>query len=92
MHGAKFKLGVVVTTPAAADVMASSGQTPTEFLNRHVKGDWGDVCEEDWNLNDEALREGSRILSSYETILGERLWIITEWDRTITTILLPFEY
>ena len=59
---------------------------------RHRQGDWGEVCGEDWELNDEAVENGTRILSAYRTAKQERLWIITEWDRSVTTILLPDEY
>jgi len=74
------------------ETLAASGQTPAEFLARHVSGNWGDVCAEDKRLNDEAVREGSRILSAYRTTAGVKLWIITEADRSATTILLPEEY
>ncbi len=68
-----------------------------EFLSRHGAGDWGDVCDEDKRLNDEALKDGSRILSAYKTTTGVKLWIITEaaddnGQRAATTILLPEEY
>ncbi|HWG33965.1 MAG TPA: hypothetical protein VN650_07335 [Gemmatimonadaceae bacterium] len=62
------------------------------FLRRHVAGDWGDVGAEDWKANDEALVTGERLLSAYVVRLGERLWIITEADRSLTTVLLPDEY
>ena len=63
-----------------------------DFLNRHESGDWGDVCREDWQSNDQALDDGSRLFSVYRTRLEERLWIITEADRSFTTVLLPYEY
>ena len=59
---------------------------------RRAEGDWGDVCKEDWAENDEALKHERRLLSSYRTKHGVRFWIITEWDRSVTTILLPLEY
>ena len=59
---------------------------------RHTNGDWGDVCEEDWKLNDAALKDDGRLLSVYTTSDGTRFWIITEWDRSATTVLLPEEY
>ena len=62
-----------------------------ECLNRHRQGDWGDVCDEDKKANDFALDNKERILSSYE-LDGEKIWIITEWDRSVTTILFPSEY
>jgi len=89
---ARFILGQVVATPGALEAMKESGESPTVFLDRHVGGDWGEVCQEDWRLNDEALSDGSRLLSLYTTKAGAKLWIITEADRSSTTILLPSEY
>ena len=60
-------------------------------LQRHQSGDWGKVCQEDKATNDEALSEGNRLLSCYE-IDGRDVWVITEWDRSVTTILFPEEY
>jgi len=60
-------------------------------LLQHQSGNWGDVCNEDWTSNDLALEHGDRILSSY-IISGTKIWIITEWDRSVTTLLLPEEY
>lgn len=60
-------------------------------LNRHAKGDWGDVCDEDKKANDFALDNKERILSSY-TLDDTKIWIITEWDRSVTTVLFPSEY
>ena len=88
----KFSHGQVVSTPAALEAIEQSGQTPEFFLDRHVKGDWGCVCADDQEANDAALVEGERILSAYETLKGVRIWIITEADRSSTTILLPTEY
>jgi len=87
-----FKLGRVVMTPGAIEALQASGESPWSFLTRHVAGDWGDLDGEDKALNDQALRDGSRILSTYATAKGERLWIITEADRSASTILLPDEY
>jgi hypothetical protein len=67
-------------------------QSPTEFLARHASGDWGEVDAEDWKLNDAAVKAGERILSAYKTKDGERIWIITQADRSSTCILLPDEY
>ena len=94
---AKFPLGQVVATPGALEALAESGQTPAFFLEQHASGNWGVVDEEDWRLNDEALKDGSRILSAYLTQKGKRLWIITEatddnGHRAATTLLLPEEY
>ena len=92
MSAAKFPLGQIVATPAAIEAMAESGQTPQFFLDRHVSGDWGQVDAEDWQSNDEALKDGTRLLSAYTTLKGRKLWVITEWDRSSTTILLPEDY
>ena len=93
----KFHLGQLVATPGALQALHESGQTPDFFLARHAAGDWGEVCEEDGALNDQALKDGSRILSAYSTLKGKRLWIITgaadeDGNRTVTTILRPEEY
>ena len=92
MSTAKFALGSVVATPGAIEAMAESGQSPEFFLQRHASGDWGQVDQEDWQLNDEAVKEGTRLLSAYTTLKGRKLWVITEHDRSSTTILLPEEY
>jgi hypothetical protein len=97
MSRAKFPLGQVVATPGALEVLAESGQSPAFFLDQHASGSWGVVDQEDWALNDEALKDGSRILSAYLTLKGKRLWIITEATddnglRAATTLLLPEEY
>jgi hypothetical protein len=65
---------------------------PAAFIDRHARGDWGEVSGDDWNLNDEAIENGDRLLSAYRTSKGERLWIITERDRSSTCLLLPDEY
>jgi hypothetical protein len=88
----KFSLGQLTATPGALEVMSESGLTSDFFLQRHVTGDWGEVCGEDRRLNEEALRDGSRILSAYRTLKGKKLWVITEADRSLTTLLLPEDY
>jgi hypothetical protein len=92
-----FPLGQVLATPGALNAIDESGQAPAEFLSRHAAGDWGDVGDDDKQLNNDALQDGSRILSAYHTAKGTRLWIITEaaddtGQRSATTILLPEEY
>jgi hypothetical protein len=72
--------------------MQQSGQTADFFLQRHVTGDWGEVDAEDWRRNDEAVQDGTRILSAYRTLKGEALWVITEADRSVTTLLRPHEF
>ena len=93
---AKFPLGRLAATPGALEAMEASGQTPDFFLARHQSGDWGEVNEEDQQLNDEALIHGDRILSAYRTLKGVKLWVITEAATTpppsVTTVLLPDEY
>jgi len=88
-----FSLGQIVATPGALAALEKAGQTPLEFLARHVRGDWGELSEEDRNENQFSLERGFRLLSSYRTNAGDtKLWVITEADRTATTILLPEEY
>jgi hypothetical protein len=87
-----FDLGQVVATPGALAALERAHQGPGEFLARHVSGDWGEVPEEDKTENEFSLLNDTRILSAYRTKLGERLWILTEADRSVTTILLPEEY
>lgn len=87
---ASFALGQTVITRGALDVL--SNEDVLRALARHARGDWGDVCDEDRAANDEALRYGSRLLSSYHTASGRKFWIITEADRSATTVLLPEEY
>jgi hypothetical protein len=93
----KFDLGQVVATPGALEALQASGQTPAFFLEKHHRGDWGEVCREDAQLNDQSLIDGSRLLSAYRTLKGERLWIITEavgddGKRASTCVLTPQEY
>jgi hypothetical protein len=97
MLAPKFSLGQVVATPGALEAMQASGQTPDFFLGQHVSGNWGIVDEEDWALNDQALKDGSRLLSAYRTLRGVKLYVITEaaddnGQRAVTTLLLPEEY
>jgi hypothetical protein len=87
-----FPLGQVVATGGALDALRRAVQPPLLFVLRHLRGDWGEICADDWALNDEAVETGGRLLSSYRTSLDERLWVITECDRSVTTILLPDEY
>jgi hypothetical protein len=92
MTSTKFSLGQTVATPGALEALEVSGQTPDDFLARHAAGDWGELSTDDWKLNEDALNNGSRILSAYRTLKGKKLWIITEADRSSTVILLPSEY
>jgi len=93
----KFSLGRIVATPGALEALREAGQDASEFLARHVIGDWGDLDAEDRQANDAALINGSRILSAYVTRKGERLWVITEAVneanlRYCSTLLKPSEY
>jgi hypothetical protein len=86
-----FPLGQVVATPGAIEVMDRLGISPAQLLDRHVSGDWGDIHPDDRGLNEQALRDGGRIFSVYGQD-NESLWIITESDRSATTILQPGDY
>ena len=92
-----FRLGQTVATPGAIDALQKAGQSPWEFLSRHVAGDWGTVCDEDKAANETSLKDGSRILSAYALNTDVKIWVITEAEddhskRASTTILLPEEY
>ena len=87
-----FTLGQLVATPGALAVLEKAGQQPGDFLARHVRGDWGEVPPEDIRENDFSLKQGFRLLSAYHTNAGDRLWVITEADRSSTCILLAEEY
>jgi len=87
---ARFPIGELVITRNAADTL--DHRCWLNGLRRHMNGDWGEVCEEDRGLNDEALKNQERLLSVYRDRNGEKYWIITEWDRSLTTILLPDDY
>lgn len=86
----RFPLGQICATPAALDAL--SPEDIQSALGRHVRGDWGDVCREDKDLNEMALLSGTRLLSSYQNQAGRKFWIITEADRSLTTVLLPEDY
>ena len=90
--GPLFSLGQVCYTPGALDALADNGQIPLTFLARHVTGDWQELCSEDQETNREALTCGARILSAFAMKNGTKLWVITESDRSVTTLLLPSEY
>jgi hypothetical protein len=94
----KFPLGRVYATPGALELLERSNQSPHALLSRHVRGDWGLVHPEDAAANEHAVRRGNRIVSSYSIGLdasngnGGLIWIVTEADRSATTLLLPGEY
>lgn len=90
----RFTLGQLVSTSAVNDLVESGQLNPMPFIRRHALGDWGDLPEEDRQSNEQALQYGDRLLSVYDTNLDDepRLWIITEADRSVTTLLLPSDY
>ncbi|MEJ7701223.1 MAG: hypothetical protein WKF71_16480 [Pyrinomonadaceae bacterium] len=87
-----FPLGNVYLTIGAREALEESNQTANAFLSRHQCGDYGDICEDDKRENELSVKEGFRILSSYKTSQGVKIWVITEADRSSTTLLLPNEY
>ena len=87
-----FPLGHLCATPGALAVLQARSLSPFPFLERHVRGDWGDLDAEDVQANDTALQRGTRLLSAYDLGSHDTLWIITEADRSVTTLLLPEEY
>lgn len=91
----KFSLGQVVMTAGIANFVNEIGINGelelSRLIGRHVNGDWGDVSEDDKVMNDEAVKDGDRIMSSYK-LNGETIWVVTEWDRSVTTVLFPDEY
>ena len=88
---ARFKLGQILSTTASKQTLVNAQIDPRHLIMRHRQGDWGDVCEEDAELNNDAVKYGGRLLSSY-LIGDEKLWIITEADRSATTLLMADEY
>lgn len=89
----KFSSGEVVSTRCALAAMEEHQVSASALLQRHLSGDWGNVPVEDAQLNELAIGpEAGRVLSSYDITSGVRIWIITEWDRSVTTFLLPSEY
>lgn len=90
----KFPLGQTVMTRGIADRVAVDikfAEFTMQSLKRHANGDWGNLCEDDKKANENALRVGERLFSAYEQA-GRKIWIVTEWDRSATTILFPEEY
>lgn len=87
-----FRLGRLCATNGAIRTLTSAAADPIEYVARHLAGDWGDVDPADAAANDRAFQLGARILSAYRLPDGAKIWIITEADRSATTILLPSEY
>lgn len=88
----KFPLGRVVATPGALAALQESGEDAAPYLRRHNSGDWGELDEHDEGENQVSLQRGFRLLSAYTLRSGAKIWIITEADRSSTTLLLPEEY
>ena len=88
----RFTIGQLVATPGALQALGQARQKPIEFIARHQTGDWGTVCEEDAEANEQSLIHGERLLSAYVLNTGVKIWLITEANREATTILLPEEY
>lgn len=95
-RAARFALGTLAATPGALQALLRLGVSPLSLLRRHVTGDFGDLDDEDQQANEQAIASGFRVFSAYKltTASGdtERLWVITEADRSVSTILLPREY
>ena len=87
-----FSLGQTIATPGALALLEKAQKSPSEFLLRHLRGDWGDLCQDDKAENELSLKHGFRLLSSYPVTDTETIWIITEADGSVTTLLLPAEY
>lgn len=90
IHKAKFPLGQTIITRHALDTLPMADVI--DALARHALGDWGDVCEQDRQENELSLKEGYRLFSVYHATDGTKFWVITEWDRSATTVLLPEDY
>jgi hypothetical protein len=88
----RFALGQMVATSGVLIALREAGQDAVEFISRHQSGDWGDMSEQDKRENEFSLEKHLRIFSAYHTSKGEKIWIITEADRSATTVLLPSEY
>ena len=86
----KLPLGRIVATPAALGTVSQPDIVAA--LRRHAVGDWGDVTPDDRAANDDALRSGERLLSVYQSAIGTTFWVLTEADRSVTTVLLPDDY
>ena len=87
-----FPLGEIALTEGAVAALQSTRQSPEQLLARHIFGDWGELGEDDWERNNHALVNALRLLASYRLRDKTTVWVITEWDRSSTTVLLPSEY
>lgn len=87
-----FPIGMVYLTGSAYAAFRAAHETPGTYLDRHLAGDWGELCAEDKQVNEHALQAGGRIFSTYRLTTGVKIYVITEADRTRTTVLLPSDY
>ena len=87
-----FPLGQIVATPGALKLLSRHSLSPMMFIERHATGDWGCLCPEDALENERAVNNGCRILSAYEIAGKHRIWVVTEWNRSVTTLLRPEDY
>jgi hypothetical protein len=87
---AKFSPGQIVATPKA--LISIPNEEILLALSRHIRGDWGTLDPHDVNVNENALKHGGRLFSEYQSTRNVTFWIITEWDRSVTTVLLPEDY
>lgn len=92
MTATRFPAGQVIATPGALAALEDAGESPSIFLKRHLTVDWGEVDDRDRRENELSVVQGFRLLSAYTLSNGTKLWIITEADRSATTLLLPSEY
>ena len=93
LHAARFALGRIVMTSGVAELVASGViADPMHYVLRHALGDWGDLCDEDKAVNQRALRQGHQLISVYQIGPHTKVYVITEGDRSVTTLLLPSEY
>ena len=84
-------LGQTTTTPAALAALLSLGLSPATYLDRHARGDWGETDADGRRANEGALRDAGQVISEYDLPSGDRLFVVTEWDRSVTTLCLPSE-
>jgi len=87
-----FSLGRIVATPGALEALQRIQEDPHDYILRHVRGDWSQMDPHDQEENRRSVQEGHRIFSSFALKDGAKLWVVTEWDRSVTTLLTPIEY
>lgn len=92
LRGQKVDLGRMAMTRSVADLVASGRINPLRYIARHAVCDWGDVCADDWQANNLAMQTEGRLMSVYQVSKDLTVWVITEWDRSVTTLLLPSDY